>query len=63
MRSFTFLVMIILVAAFFASGLTAQPMVIDGEVPAEGGFRRVTLLKGLVHPWSRTGRTDLRSHG
>ena len=52
MRSFTFIVMIILVAAFFASGLTAQPMVIDGEVPAEGGFRRVTLLKGLVHPWS-----------
>ena len=52
MRSFTFLVIIILVAAFFASGLTAQPMVINGEVPAEGGFRRVTLLKGLVHPWS-----------
>jgi glucose/arabinose dehydrogenase len=52
MRSFTFLVIIILVAGFFASGLTAQPMVINGEVPAEGGFRRVTLLKGLVHPWS-----------
>jgi len=52
MRSFTFILMIILVAAFFASDLTAQPVVIDGEVPAEGGFRRVTLLKGLVHPWS-----------
>ena len=27
-------------------------MVIDGEVPAEGGFRSVTLLQGLEHPWS-----------
>jgi glucose/arabinose dehydrogenase len=52
MRSFTFLLMILLVAAFFASGLTAQPIVIDGEVPADGGFSRVTLLQGLVHPWS-----------
>jgi glucose/arabinose dehydrogenase len=39
-------------SAFFASGLAAQPIVIDGEVPAEGGFLRVTLLQGLVHPWS-----------
>jgi glucose/arabinose dehydrogenase len=52
MRSFTFLLMILLVAAFFASGLTAEPIVIDGEVPADGGFLRVTLLQGLEHPWS-----------
>ncbi len=52
MRSFAWLLMIVLVEPFFASVLTAQPVVIDGEVPADGGFRRVTLLQGLVHPWA-----------
>jgi glucose/arabinose dehydrogenase len=33
-------------------GLAAQPVIIQDEVPSEGGFRRVTLLQGLVHPWA-----------
>lgn len=27
-------------------------VVVDQEVPVEGGFRRVTLLDGLEHPWA-----------
>ena len=52
MKSLPFHVMIVFMAMFVASGLAAQPVVIDGEVPAEGGFRSVTLLQGLEHPWS-----------
>ncbi len=29
----------------------AQTAIIDGDVPAEGGFRRVVLVSGLEHPW------------
>jgi glucose/arabinose dehydrogenase len=32
--------------------LSAQPVIIESDVPAEGGFRRVTLVEGLEHPWS-----------
>jgi glucose/arabinose dehydrogenase len=44
--------MIFMVAMVVTSRLTAQPVVIDGEVPAEVGFSRVTVLHGLAHPWS-----------
>lgn len=50
MRLLAFHVMIIWLAACAASGLAAQPMIIDDEVPAEGGLRSVTLLQGLAHP-------------
>ena len=36
----------------FALPLAAQPIIINGDVPAERGFRAVTLLQGLEHPWS-----------
>jgi hypothetical protein len=52
MRTLAFHVTIVLMAAFAASCLAAQPVVVGDEVPAEGGFRSVTLLKGLAHPWS-----------
>jgi glucose/arabinose dehydrogenase len=32
--------------------LAAQPSIVDGDVPAERGFRAVTLVQGLEHPWS-----------
>ena len=31
--------------------LVAAPIVIDGDVPAEGGYRLVTVAEGLEHPW------------
>jgi glucose/arabinose dehydrogenase len=52
MRAIAFPVMIFLMATFAASGRAAEPVVIDGDVPAEAGFRSVTLLQGLEHPWS-----------
>jgi glucose/arabinose dehydrogenase len=51
-RALAFPVMIVLLAAVVASVCAAEPVVIDDEVPAEGGFRSFTLLQGLAHPWS-----------
>ena len=34
--------------------LLAQPHMTQSDVPAERGFRAVTLLRGLEHPWSMT---------
>jgi glucose/arabinose dehydrogenase len=31
--------------------LQAQPYITQGDVPAERGFRAVTLVQGLEHPW------------
>jgi len=33
---------------------SADPVIIDGEVPDEVGFGVVTLVRGLEHPWSMT---------
>jgi len=52
MRSLAYHVMVLIAATFAASGLAAQPVVIEGEVPAESGFSSVTVLQGLEHPWS-----------
>ena len=52
MRSVALITAIIAMVLFMVSGVAAQPVIIDDEVPAEGGFHRVTLLKGLVHPWA-----------
>jgi len=51
-RALAFPVMIVLLAAVVVSVRAAEPVVIDDEVPAEGGFRSFTLLQGLAHPWS-----------
>ena len=45
-----------LIIVFFAidisaAPLPAQPLVTHGDVPAERGFRAVTLLQELEHPW------------
>ena len=52
-----------LVAALFllvicAERLPAQPVVTDGDVPGEKGFRAVTLVQGLEHPWALTWLPD-----
>ena len=52
MRSLAYHVMIFLVAMVVTSSLAALPVIVDGEVPAEVGFSRVTVLQGLEHPWS-----------
>ena len=36
----------------------AQTAVIDADVPAEGGFRRVVLVSGLEHPWGMVWLPD-----
>jgi glucose/arabinose dehydrogenase len=50
------LIVVCLVGAWAALGplsARAEPIVIEDEtVPAEEGFRRVTLVEGLEHPWS-----------
>ena len=40
----------ILIISVVAPG--AEPIITRGDVPAERGFRAVTLLQGLEHPWS-----------
>ncbi len=35
-----------------------QTLIIDGDVPAEGGFRRVVLFSRLEHPWSMAWLPD-----
>jgi len=46
-----------LIIAFFSvviysSPLPAQPYITESDVPAERGFRAVTILRGLEHPWA-----------
>jgi glucose/arabinose dehydrogenase len=41
-----------LLVIFCTNQSLAQPYVTQGDVPAERGFRRVTLVEGLEHPWS-----------
>lgn len=36
---------------FCAPQLVAEPYVTEGDVPVEGGFRIVTVVNGLEHPW------------
>ncbi len=42
----------VLLAFYGPPSLAAEPIVIDGDVPAQGGFRPVVLVEGLEHPWS-----------
>jgi glucose/arabinose dehydrogenase len=48
---FGFCLMCVLLTCCISPSL-GKPVVIDGDVPVEGGFRRVTLAQGLEHPWS-----------
>jgi glucose/arabinose dehydrogenase len=42
----------ILILTLFSTNLSAQPYITEGDVPAERGFRSVSLVQGLAHPWS-----------
>lgn len=52
MRSFLSFIPMNLLIVFCTNILLAQPYMIQGDVPAEGGFRAVTIAEGLEHPWS-----------
>jgi glucose/arabinose dehydrogenase len=45
-------VMILFFLVMCSDRLLAQPYITQSDVPAERGFRAVTLLRGLEHPWS-----------
>jgi len=47
--SFTIFLLILVICS---DRLLAQPNITQSDVPAERGFRAVTLLRGLEHPWS-----------
>jgi glucose/arabinose dehydrogenase len=42
----------ILILVLTAAQLAAQPLITEGDVPVERGFRKVILVQGLEHPWS-----------
>lgn len=52
MKKLSALFLLSLLMPYGMPSLLAQPVIIKGDVPAEGGFRRVTLVEGLEHPWS-----------
>ena len=45
------LAIILLLLAICFDRLLAQPYITQSDVPAERGFRAVSLLEGLEHPW------------
>ncbi len=51
-------VIIFLSTVIYAPQLPAQPYITHGDVPAERGFRAVSLLQGLEHPWSMAWLPD-----
>ncbi len=56
-KTFALIIMgVLIIGGPAAAG--AQTVVIDGDVPAEGGFRRVVLVSGLEHPWGMVWLPD-----
>lgn len=51
MKTILILVITILIPFAGMRPVSAQPYLVRGEVPAEGGFEAVTLVQGLEHPW------------
>jgi len=52
MRSILSFILSNLLIIISANQTLAQPYITQGDVPAERGFRTVTLVEGLEHPWS-----------
>jgi glucose/arabinose dehydrogenase len=44
--------------AIYAESLPAQPRITEGDVAAERGFRAVSLVQGLEHPWGMAWLPD-----
>jgi glucose/arabinose dehydrogenase len=51
MKSTLIVIGVVLSITAAAAPLSAKPIVTDGDVPADSGFRAVTLAGGLEHPW------------
>ena len=51
MKLVSWLALSIVLVVVCTTQLPAQPHITQGDVPAERGFRRVTLVQGLEHPW------------
>ena len=51
MKSILYILLSNLLVVFCANQPMAQPYITRGDVPAERGFRLVTLAEGLEHPW------------
>ena len=52
MRSISSIILSNLLIVICTNQSLAQPYITQGDVPAERGFRTVTLIEGLEHPWS-----------
>jgi len=52
MRSILSIILSNLLMVICTNQSLAQPYITQGDVPAERGFRTVTLVEGLEHPWS-----------
>ena len=52
MKQLSALLLLSILIPYGTPSLFAQPVIIKDDVPTEGGFRRVTLVEGLEHPWS-----------
>jgi glucose/arabinose dehydrogenase len=51
MKLVSWLALSIVLVVVCTAQLPAQPQITQGDVPAERGFRKVTLVQGLEHPW------------
>jgi glucose/arabinose dehydrogenase len=51
MKALLSLIIILFSIVICSHPLGAQPYITESDVPAEGGFRAVLLLRGLEHPW------------
>ena len=52
MKPIVFILNLFWLLVLSATLLYAEPQVTEGDIPAEGGYRLVTLLQGLEHPWA-----------
>ncbi len=51
MKTIAILSLAVVPFVFCAALVSAQPHITSADVPSEGGFRAVTLVRGLEHPW------------
>ena len=58
MRSAYFMAALVIILSGGYAEAEDQTLIVDGDVPAEGGFRRVVLFSGLEHPWSMAWLPD-----
>jgi glucose/arabinose dehydrogenase len=52
MKPLLIVAIILFTVLICSDGLVAEPYITQSDVPAEGGFRVVSLVQGLEHPWS-----------